>query len=105
MSSDVLQPSIAAASVEVAQSFEQLCTVLNDTACERRAALASYAVEDQLARFRIWAGNIGAFHHPPSNASLDYRLREAPTIATQVHDYLDDLKDCLVTGNAPTVDL
>jgi hypothetical protein len=35
-------------------------------------------LEEQHARFNLWASNLGVFL--TSNASLDYRLREAPTL-------------------------
>lgn len=97
---DVVHSVLAAASSEAAHSFEQLCSLLYDTTCEDRSALTQHMVEDQLARFRIWSGNIGAFKHLPSMASLDYRLRESPNIATQVYDHLRDLMDCLITSMA-----
>jgi hypothetical protein len=37
------------------------------------------ALEEQHARFRLWASNLGVFI--PSNGSLDHRLRAATTLA------------------------
>ena len=48
-------------------------------------------VEDNLTRFRIWAGNIGAFHSLPSRASADSRLREAPEVRSRIIELLDDI--------------
>ena len=47
------------------------------------------AVEEERARFRLWAANIGAFarHH----ASLDYRLRESERVRSLVFSQLDML--------------
>ena len=50
---------------------------------------------DQLGRFNIWAGNIGAFQELPLPSSLDYRLREAPKVVRQVGELLDDLEETL----------
>ena len=48
-------------------------------------------VEDNLTRFRIWAGNIGAYHGLPSRASADSRLREAPEVKNRVLELLHEL--------------
>lgn len=38
-----------------------------------------YEVQEQLVRYRAWAGNVGATHSGSRwRISLDYRLREAP---------------------------
>ena len=49
--------------------------------------------EDNLTRFRIWAGNIGAYHSLPSRASADFRLREAPEVQSRIIELLDDICD------------
>jgi hypothetical protein len=53
---------------------------------------------DGLGRFRIWAGNIGAFQRFESKSSLDYRLRDAKKIAIQIVGLLDDLAESLEDG-------
>lgn len=52
-------------------------------------------VEDQAGRFKIWAGNLGAFQRLPSTASLDYRLKDSPKVAAQVQELLQDLHNLL----------
>ena len=47
--------------------------------------------EDNLTRFRIWVGNIGAYHSLPSRASADFRLREAPEVQSRIIELLDDI--------------
>ncbi|KAL2811570.1 hypothetical protein BJX63DRAFT_433247 [Aspergillus granulosus] len=56
--------------------------------------------EEELARLRIWAANIGA--HQIGQSSLDYRLRDASQVRIQVtqllhnlHNLLDDLVEVL----------
>jgi len=44
-------------------------------------------MDDQLARFKLWASNMDVFG--PSNISLDYRLRYSPTIVQIIHQLLD----------------
>lgn len=50
-------------------------------------------VTDELGRFRIWAGNIGA--HRKGRSSLDYRLRDASHIKKKVQTLLEDLNDVI----------
>ena len=52
-------------------------------------------VRDELDRFKIWAGNIGATLKPESRASLDHRLKGAPGVARLVLDCLHDLEESL----------
>lgn len=44
-------------------------------------------IDDQLARFKLWASNMDVFG--PSNISLDYRLRYSPTVVQIIHQLLD----------------
>ncbi|PIA93693.1 hypothetical protein CB0940_05156 [Cercospora beticola] len=48
-------------------------------------------VVDNLSRFRIWAGNIGAYH--VDLRSVDARLRDAPEVAQRVLDLLAELAE------------
>ncbi|TVY37144.1 Exocyst complex component [Lachnellula subtilissima] len=63
-------------------------------ALDGEGACAAEAV-DCLGRFNIWAGNIGALQRPESQSSLDYRLRDASKIATQIVDLLDELAESI----------
>ncbi|KAI1292754.1 hypothetical protein F5Y03DRAFT_375300 [Xylaria venustula] len=47
------------------------------------------SINDQLSKFKLWAGNIGA--HRIGRSSLDYRLRDSSHLHTQVVKLLDDL--------------
>ncbi|KAI0483655.1 hypothetical protein F4859DRAFT_512303 [Xylaria cf. heliscus] len=44
-------------------------------------------IDDERARFTLWASNMEVFGHP--NVSLDYRLRYNPTIVDIIHQLLD----------------
>lgn len=46
-------------------------------------------VENQVARFSVWAANIGVF--APGRGSLDHRLREAPDVQDAVGGLLEAL--------------
>lgn len=54
-------------------------------------------LDDQLARFTLWASNMDVFG--PPNVSLDYRLRYSPTIVDIIHQLLDVIYHCLTSLN------
>jgi hypothetical protein len=69
----------------------------HDTLDDSRSQVLSLAsVSDQVARFKIWAGNIGA--HQKGRSSLGYRLREASHIRAQIIRLLGDLWEALQDG-------
>ncbi|KAH6678038.1 hypothetical protein B0J14DRAFT_474333 [Halenospora varia] len=53
---------------------------------------------DVLERFKIWAGNIGAFQSLDLKSSLDYRLRDTPSFTAQIAKLLDKLTQALENG-------
>jgi len=55
--------------------------------------ISRQAVEDELGRYKTWAGNIGALQRGPS--SLDDRLKNAPDVADHVGRLLLDLSSGL----------
>ncbi|KAF2003783.1 hypothetical protein P154DRAFT_428370 [Amniculicola lignicola CBS 123094] len=89
------QRSLATSAIECARLLIDLCAQLNTKECGTRTALSQPAVEDQSARYKIWAGNLGAFQRLPSTSCLDYRVRESPKVATQIQELLEDLRDAL----------
>lgn len=50
-------------------------------------------MDDQLARFKLWASNMEVYG--PPNVSLDYRLRFSPTVVEIIHQLLDIILDTL----------
>jgi hypothetical protein len=54
------------------------------------------SLNDELDRFKIWSGNIGA--HQQGRSSLDYKLREASVIRERVTKLLDDLAESIDDG-------
>jgi hypothetical protein len=93
-----MQRSLAASSIECARSFDRLAELLNDPDCQVRSALRQFDVEDQSVRFRVWAGNLGAFQRLSATASLDHRLQESPKIAAQIQELLNDISDTVETS-------
>ncbi|KAK9420304.1 hypothetical protein SUNI508_06573 [Seiridium unicorne] len=55
-----------------------------------------WEIKNQFSRFKVWSGNIGA--HQRGKSSLDYRLRDASHLASQVQSLLADLKSSLEKG-------
>jgi hypothetical protein len=53
-------------------------------------------IKDQFARFKMWAGNIGAF--ADGHASLDHRLRDNQTTQQFMLDFLVALRDFIHRG-------
>jgi hypothetical protein len=62
----------------------------------RSIAATHEKCNDELERFVLWAGNIGALHLAASSLSLETRLREADDVLKYVLGILGDLED--VTG-------
>ena len=78
--------------------FEDLVELLGQPEHQRAYELSDAVVTDALGRFKIWAGNIGAFQGQDVKSSLDFRLRDTPKISTQILEILDDLAESLVDG-------
>jgi hypothetical protein len=53
--------------------------------------LKSDEVTDELERFSLWIGNIGALHPPGSSLSVETRLREAKEILSHIQELLYEL--------------
>lgn len=94
-------PSIASRYGVCIRSFERLCNLvtLDD---EFPTQISLLALQDELGRFRVWAGNVGA--HREGRISLDHRLREASQIHKQVTELLSDLGRALQEGKAYIVE-
>ena len=59
------------------------------------------AMQDEHARFKIWCGNLGALQQ--SFASLDYRLRDAPVMLSNVTKLLQQLQSNLSESKNPSL--
>lgn len=53
-------------------------------------------VNDELGRFRIWAGNVSA--HTTGRRSLEYRLRDSSELSSAVMRFLQELIEVLESG-------
>ncbi|KAF4539972.1 Tetratricopeptide-like helical protein [Lasiodiplodia theobromae] len=89
-------PRIAAQAKAVADCFHLLVDVGLDD--ENLQKSESTDMDDQLARFNIWASNIGVF--ASGHASLDYRLRDSPEAKTLMIQLLEGLQWFLKRGSS-----
>jgi len=88
-----MESPVSARTLRCFEHFEDLHSAI--LAGNQDDAEAAVKVVDALARFRIWATNLGA-HHPVSDLkSADHRLRSAPAVLKHLTDVLDDLCDTL----------
>jgi hypothetical protein len=85
---------LATDSLECARLFGVLSSIRSNSSVPPLQC----AMEDQYARFQIWAGNLGAFHRLPSELSLDYRLKNSRRISDHVKSLLFDLIATLKDG-------
>jgi hypothetical protein len=75
------------------EAFQTICESLANAELNIKRKLQLGSLSDNLGRFRLWVGNIGA--HRKGRSSLDYRLREASHIRLRVIELLQNLKAVL----------
>ncbi|KAF1969985.1 hypothetical protein BU23DRAFT_219137 [Bimuria novae-zelandiae CBS 107.79] len=78
-------------STECSRLFEQLTSSLSDIRSQYRSSLRPELVNDQFERYKLWAGNLGAFQNSQPYVSIDYRLRKSPKVASQLKELLNIL--------------
>jgi hypothetical protein len=93
---DLKQASISDRTHSCLESFNALIHSLETHRKGHGEELSLLAVEDQIGRFRLWAGNIGALQE--GRGSLDYRLRDAKFVVENVQRLLDSLQASLIGG-------
>ncbi len=83
--------------------FKNASNSIKQAKADIQQKLPPRAIDDELGRFTIWSGNMGA--HRKGRASLDYKLREASHIRERVIELLQNLRSVLkdaldiITGN------
>lgn len=91
-------PHIHLAVHKCARGFRDLITAV--TATPRFAAQTPpETINDELDHFKIWVGNIAA--HRQGRRSLEYRLRDAAHLKSEVNDLLQVLQNSLAKGQSP----
>lgn len=77
-------------------SQARVCEKLFDKLRENwKSNVEGCLLEEQRARFNLWASNLGVFQ--TSKVSLDFRLREAPILADAILQLLETVSDYLLT--------
>ena len=89
--------SIATRVNECLQAFKAVLQHVKSLA-DQDANTVQDDFNDELGRFRVWAGNIGA--HRTGQSSLDHRLRDATELKDTVLRYLKDLIEVLERGRS-----
>jgi len=74
---------------EAAENCEQLFTQCYDAQNRQPDTGWPHLIANQHGRYRVWSENIGIY--AAEKASLDYRLRDSPTVARMVLDQLSNL--------------
>ena len=64
----------------------------------RQGKVSHERVSEELDRFILWAGNIGAMHVPESPLSLESRLCDEKEILTYILELLDDINETSSEG-------
>ena len=78
--------------------FETLSQLLADAKVEEQFGIKQTDCNDELSRFKLWAGNIGALQESRLASSLEHRLRDARGVAKQVTDLLEEMIGDLEDG-------
>jgi hypothetical protein len=75
------------------ESFQELLSTLVAPTRDFGDQITTNGIVKAYGRFKVWAGNVGAFHKLEKRISLDYRLRDAPLYRDQVVGLLQDLSE------------
>jgi hypothetical protein len=84
---------IGALSTSCVRSFDTLTRSLPTSSDEFKKQMVPRAIDNEYARFKIWAGNLGALQR--GRSSLDARLRDSVVLRAAVLKFLGQLQDSL----------
>ncbi|EXF80586.1 hypothetical protein CFIO01_04293 [Colletotrichum fioriniae PJ7] len=88
-----MEDSIASLVSRVIARFSHLLDATQNPIVYRPLLNVHPKLEDEQARFKVWAGNVGA--HKTSRSSLEYRLRDASELRLFVGKLLSSLIKCI----------
>jgi hypothetical protein len=94
---------IGALSTTCASCFDTLTRSLRTASDDFKKQMMPIAIENEFARFRIWAGNLGALQR--GRSSLDARLRDSLVLRAATLKFLSQLKDSLSKSTLPRTSL
>ena len=89
--------SIRSLYATILTTFSRLQKELQRSGTQIKQQLPEAALEDEIGRFRLWAGNSGA--HRKGRISLDHKLRYATHVHDKVTQLLRQLDGALHAGN------
>jgi hypothetical protein len=84
---------IGALSTSCVRYFDTLTRSLPKSSDEFKKQMVPKAIDNEYARFKIWAGNLGALQR--GRSSLDARLRDSVVLRAAVLKFLGQLQDSL----------
>ena len=88
--------SIADRVAQCLGGFESIASAHHGMELDESREKTITVINDELARFKLWSGNIGA--HRMGRSSLDHRLRDSSRLREQVARLLDELATSLDEG-------
>jgi hypothetical protein len=83
--------SIRLATASNVRGFQDLSHVLATSDGKWTDSIDYDGLQDEIGRFRVWSGNLGALQK--GHSSLDYRLRDSPLLSTNALKFLKELED------------
>lgn len=78
------------------RAFQTLSASLSSADGDSVYLIDADELQDELGRFRVWSGNLGALQK--GHSSLDYRLRDSPLLSSNVLKLLSELENNLSEG-------
>jgi len=90
--------SIRLATAANVLAFQNLTTALDTSDCKWAHLIENDSLQDEIGRFRVWSGNLGALQK--GHSSLDYRLRDSPLLSTNTLKFLKELEENINEASA-----
>ncbi|KAJ4367074.1 hypothetical protein N0V83_007604 [Neocucurbitaria cava] len=85
--------SLRLAAASNVRAFQILSNALSTSDNKWAHSIDREALEDEIGRYRVWCGNLGALLK--GHASLDYRLRDSPLLSSNALKFLGELEENL----------
>lgn len=82
--------SLRLATAANVRAFQSLTDAFSTSQGKWETLIDGGALEDEIGRFRVWAGNLGALQK--GHSSLDYRLRDSPILSNNGLKLLHELE-------------
>lgn len=85
--------TIRLATASNVRAFHDLSHALSSSDNKWEDSIDREALDDEIGRFRVWSGNLGALQK--GHSSLDYRLRDSPLLSGNALRFLQELQENL----------